>query len=315
MSRPRKPSAARAAEEDWDSQMGTVRTTSKYAVNTLGWLIGRYKQSAAWGKLAQASRNTYENALAHLHPYGQQAITGLKRRHVTAIMDSLSDRPAMANIVLAVLRILCTLAMDLEIIEANPTANIRRMKVGERRRWADDEILAFYDSAPEELRRALILGLYTGQRRADLCKMLWSDIHGGRIRVVQQKTGAKIWVPIHPDLANHIDRWRPGARAVTILSSTLGRPWSASRLTAAIRGHAHRAGTSGATLHGLRKTAAAKLAEAGCSTKEIMAITGHASISEVERYTRGAEQSAMADTAVRKMQGLNLASRVRLNGV
>jgi integrase-like protein len=39
-------------------------------------------------------------------------------------------------------------------------------------------------------------------------------------------------------------------------------------------------------LHGLRKTAALSLAEAGCTVHEIQAITGHKSLAEVERYTR-----------------------------
>ena len=38
-------------------------------------------------------------------------------------------------------------------------------------------------------------------------------------------------------------------------------------------------------LHGLRKTAARMLAEAGCSVREIMSVTGHKSISEVPNVT------------------------------
>ena len=36
-------------------------------------------------------------------------------------------------------------------------------------------------------------------------------------------------------------------------------------------------------LHGLRKAAARRLAEAGCSASEIMAITGKKTLAEVER--------------------------------
>jgi hypothetical protein len=44
------------------------------------------------------------------------------------------------------------------------------------------------------------------------------------------------------------------------------------------------------------------LAEAGCSTHEIMAVTGHKSIKEVERYTRAAAQKGLAQSAVRKLE-------------
>jgi integrase len=55
-------------------------------------------------------------------------------------------------------------------------------------------------------------------------------------------------------------------------------------------------------LHGLRKTAARMLAEAGCSVHEIMSVTGHKSISEVERYTRSAHQKKLASAAILKLE-------------
>ena len=54
------------------------------------------------------------------------------------------------------------------------------------------------------------------------------------------------------------------------------------------------------TAHGLRKAAARRLAEAGCTMHEIAAITGHASLSEVQRYTRAADQARLARAAMDK---------------
>ena len=64
----------------------------------------------------------------------------------------------------------------------------------------------------------------------------------------------------------------------------------------------------GLQFHGIRKVAAARLAEAGCSAFEIMAITGHASLKEVERYTKQAQQRGMASAAILKLE--NRKSRV-----
>ena len=50
--------------------------------------------------------------------------------------------------------------------------------------------------------------------------------------------------------------------------------------------------------HGLRKAACRRLAEAGCSANEIAAISGHASLREVERYTKAADQARMARNAM-----------------
>ena len=67
----------------------------------------------------------------------------------------------------------------------------------------------------------------------------------------------------------------------------------------------HPAGLPQCSAHGLRKAAAAKLAELGCTAHEIMAITGHESIQEVERYTKAAEQKRLAKSAMGKLQGQN----------
>jgi integrase len=55
-------------------------------------------------------------------------------------------------------------------------------------------------------------------------------------------------------------------------------------------------------MHGLRKTAAKTLVEVGCTAHEIMAVTGHKSLAEVERYTRAANQKRMASAAIHRLE-------------
>jgi integrase len=50
--------------------------------------------------------------------------------------------------------------------------------------------------------------------------------------------------------------------------------------------------------HGLRKAAARRLAEIGCSEKQIAAVTGHTTLKEVARYTRAANQERLAADAI-----------------
>ncbi|ATC23463.1 tyrosine-type recombinase/integrase [Caulobacter vibrioides] len=54
----------------------------------------------------------------------------------------------------------------------------------------------------------------------------------------------------------------------------------------------------GSTPHGLRKAAARRLAEAGCTPLQIMAITGHRSLKEVTHYTLAVNQVALAEEAI-----------------
>src|SRR5262249_30556433 len=53
--------------------------------------------------------------------------------------------------------------------------------------------------------------------------------------------------------------------------------------------------------HGLRKATARRLAEIGCSANQIASVTGHASLSEVQRYTRAADRKRMAREAMKKL--------------
>ena len=53
---------------------------------------------------------------------------------------------------------------------------------------------------------------------------------------------------------------------------------------------------------GLRKAACRRLAEAGCSASEIMSISGHKTLAEVERYTREAEQERLAKNAMARIR-------------
>jgi integrase len=85
-----------------------------------------------------------------------------------------------------------------------------------------------------------------------------------------------------------------------------GRPWSSGEGLSTIlaEGLARIPGfPKGRNVHGLRKLAAANLAEAGCTPHEIAAITGHKSIAMVELYTESVRQAKMAEAAIKRLSG------------
>jgi hypothetical protein len=47
---------------------------------------------------------------------------------------------------------------------------------------------------------------------------------------------------------------------------------------------------------------AVRLAKAGASSQEIMAITGHTTLAEVERYTRDLAQKRLAESAMARLE-------------
>jgi len=62
-----------------------------------------------------------------------------------------------------------------------------------------------------------------------------------------------------------------------------------------------KAGLPDCSAHGLRKACARRLAEAGATPHEIMSITGHKTLAEVERYTRAFGREGLADSAMEKL--------------
>jgi len=89
---------------------------------------------------------------------------------------------------------------------------------------------------------------------------------------------------------------------LTFLTTAAGKPFSAPGFTNWFREMCKAAGLpKGLSVHGLRKAGARRLAELGCTEHEIAAVTGHASISEVQRYTKAADRKRLAQSAIRKL--------------
>jgi integrase len=88
---------------------------------------------------------------------------------------------------------------------------------------------------------------------------------------------------------------------LTFLVTDQGKPYTAAGFGNWFRDQCRAAGLHGCSAHGLRKAAARRLAEAGCTPHEIAAITGHASLREVERYTEAVNRQKLADMAMAKV--------------
>jgi integrase len=122
-------------------------------------------------------------------------------------------------------------------------------------------------------------------------------IRDGVLAVRQQKTGALLAIPVTSPLAAVLDA--TPSDNLTFLVTDRGQPFEPMTFTKWFRRCCDAAGLPKAcSAHGLRKAACRRLAEAGCSANEIASISGHASLREVERYTRAADQARMARHAI-----------------
>jgi integrase len=96
-------------------------------------------------------------------------------------------------------------------------------------------------------------------------------VRAGKIRVVQSKTGTPLWIPLHPELAAEV-ALAPKDQ-LTFLQTQYGKPFSPAGFGNWFGEKAQDAGCpEGCTAHGLRKAGSRRLAEAGCTPHQIMAI-------------------------------------------
>jgi integrase len=273
---------------------------------TFNRLIQEYFESTSFTRLSQSSQRPYKLVIERWvrdEGIGHRLVRQMTRQHVDKMLAKRQATPGAANDLLKKVRILIGFARANGWRKDDPTDSIKRYKANTFHTWTDTEIGMFENrwavDTPERLAFALLL--FTGQRRSDVVRMSWPDIEEGMIRVVQQKTKAKLSVPIHPELEDILAA--TPKRHVMILVTQQGKPFSAAGFGNWMADKIAAAGLPDACVtHGLRKAAARRLAEAGCSTLEIMAVTGHKSLTEVENYTRQAQQQSSARAAMGKLK-------------
>jgi enterobacteria phage integrase len=269
---------------------------------TFAALAVRYYGSPQYLALSSTSRKNYRRVIdSFLEKHGHRRVDQMSREHVDLLIGKLANTPGAGIVLLKRLRTLVRYAIALGWTDRDPTAGVKGYKSKEIHTWTESEIEMFQAYWPEGTRErlAFALLLYTGQRGSDVHRMMWADVVQSTIRVAQQKTAAKRTIPIHDTLAGILKLTEHGTG--TILVTTYGQPFSVKGLGNMVSGAIREAGLPGRCKpHGLRKAAARRLAEAGCSANEIAAITGHKTLAEVERYTRAADQVRLAQQAIRR---------------
>ena len=263
-----------------------------------------YYRSPEFRRLGASTQAARRNIIERFRiEHGRKPIGRVERAHIKEIIGAKADTPEGANNLLKVLRVLLQHGVEVGMIASNPAVGIKRYrsKGDGIHTWTEGEIAQFQARHPIDTRPGLALALllYTGQRRGDVIRMGWQHVEDDMIVVRQQKTKTPLLIPIHPELAR---AFKATSRAnLTFLLTEFGKPFKATGFSNWFRYRCDEAGLPQCSAHGLRKACATRLANAGCSTDQIKAITGHKSLSEVARYTQAADQQRLARQAL-KMQ-------------
>jgi len=231
--------------------------------------------------------------------YGPAKIKAVAAKHIDTDLDKLDPNPA--NDRLKAWRALMSHAR----VTPNPALEVKRreVKVEGFAAWSSDDIALFRSRWPiGTVQRGAFELLYWTAARTNDAVMLGPANVGpdGILTFKQSKTGGMAYVPWSNPLPDYAEGWEDERETVKAALDRLkggrtflavaGKSRSVKGLGNLIADAARDAGLIDRTAHGLRKARLTAIAEASGTTHAIMAWGGHASLAEVEHYTRAAEK-------------------------
>lgn len=254
----------------------------------------------SWAPVTQKNRAAVYRRL--INGQGDRPLATIAADDIRAAFAVKSASGALAD--LKALRPAFAYLVSVGLMVADPTAEVPRPRLPKSdgyEPWAAEDIQAFRDRwAHGTMQRlAFDLALFSGQRRADLCRMGRQQVRGATLEVKQSKTGSIAYVPMTAELRAAL---APAEGRTTFLVTSFGKAFTAAGL-----GNFFRAAASEAkvdkSLHGLRKAFCIYWAEHGRTVHEIAAMSGHKRLDEIELYTRAADRRRMV-AALGSMEGL-----------
>jgi integrase len=222
---------------------------------TFSRLAAQYFVSPEFLRLRARTQYVYRLVIDRfLVEHGHRRVGEMRREDVKRIMALKASTPGSANDLLKKIRTLIKFAIDAGWRSDDPTLRIRTFPEHEFHTWTEDEIAQYKERWPigSRERAAFALHLYTGQRRGDVVRMAWTDIAGNAINVVQAKTGARLNIPLHPELSAALRAWP--RKHLVILTTAFNRPFSYAGYGNMMADAIAEAGLPDrCVLHGLRK--------------------------------------------------------------
>jgi integrase len=264
-------------------------------------IVGYYR-SLAFRELAPSTQRGRRNILEQFRQaHGNKRVATLPQEFIVRMLSRM--KPVSARNWLKAFRGLLEFAVAEGFRVDSPAQGIKLPKHREKSHhpWTAEEVARFEAHYPIGTKARLALALLhnTAQRPGDVTRMGPQHIRDGAIYIRQQKTGTPIKIEINADLQAVLDA--TPCRHLTFLTTNSGRQFNAPAFSRQMRIWCNAVGLKHCTAHGLRHTVGYEMADSGATTHEIAAMTGHKSLAEVQRYTRGADQAKLARQAMAKL--------------
>jgi integrase len=232
-----------------------------------------------------------------------------------------------ANYCLAVLSVVMETGRELGYVTINPVKGVKRIR---RRRdertvnrpWTAAERATVLERAPEQLRRPLAIGRWTGLREGDVLRLAQGDYDGKTIRLRTHKRDVPAVIPVAKPLKAILDepqcfvvgKGKTPPTPLTLCATLRGRPWTESGFRASLFKFLRAleeegAVGSGLTFHGLRHSVATDLAELGYDDRTIADMLAQESEDMPAHYSKQARLERKLRGVVRKLEQAHKARR------
>jgi integrase len=283
-------------------EIGASRTNP----GTINALVVAYYKSDDWNRLTADTQKTRRRIIERFRiQHGDKRVALLHRVHILKMLAAI-EKPSAKRHWLNAIRGLLRSAVPI-MRKDDPTegiAGIRLPKSKGHHTWNDDEIEQYRVHWPLGTQQRLVMefALETASRRGEVVRLGPQHVKNGRIRIERTHGSEDVDIPISPDLQAACDAM-PRAH-LTYIVTAYGKPRSKYGLGNDFAKWATEAGLPArCRLHGLKKGGMRRLAEAGNTSHELMAISGHKTLTEVERYTKDADRKRLATSGMAKRWG------------
>lgn len=297
-------SAYESARRDFEALSSGSTKPAKGSVDAF---VSRYVGSKVFKELARNTQNARRNNLRRFcemrAPTGKRVgglqLRAMELRHLRVILADMT--PDTKRVMAQAIRAMIESAVERGEMAENVAKDfvVRLPKTKGRRAgrhtWTAAEIASYraHHAPGSRARLALDIGLLTGQRIGDAVRIGWGDVDRMILTFDQQKTGATARIPVKDELFEVV---RDLPHGLPWIRTGAGAPWaSAESFRNQFRSWCAAAGLDPrCTYHGLRKAFCCHWAQAGVSAHQIATMSGHISLSEVERYTKDADREMIA---------------------
>ncbi len=272
------------------------------AVGTLGWLLARYRETADWTSLSNATRRQRENIFKGvLKTAGDESYSKITTATILAGIDRRKDTPAQARNFLGAMRGLFKWAAKAKHVR-DVTSGIetpQRPKTEGFIPWTEDMVTAYHKKWRIGTRQRVWLDvlLYTGLRRGDAVRLGRQHVRDGIATLKTEKSqgGIEVTLPILPILQTTLDAGPCGD--LSFICGERGQPMSKESFGNEFRIACNKAEVPGSA-HGVRKLAATRMANNGATTSQLQAVFGWTDVKMPALYTKDADRRRLAKEAM-----------------